>query len=360
MVKKRSGSGGLGAVLAPVVGATAVAAAFVDTVRGRRRPDGGTAPVTEGRREPAARSSSTRPTPENRFGRMPVVGDVLRVQQRYSELRGNNLAAAVAFQVFVSIFPLMLVIVGVIGLVSHNSDVDVAGEIVGNLGLTGESAETIRTAVETAEENRRATAPLGLAGLLWSGLGLVNAFQFAFNQAWQVEERGIKDKAIGLLWLGGAAVLFVATSALTTVLNWMPGFAAPIGIAAGLAVNLALWLWTFKVLPNRQLPARALVPGAVVGAVGMEALKVLGGIYVPKAVADSSQLYGSLGVVFAVLAWLLIFSRLVLYATVVNVTRWERRVGTVRTTIEVPGGPEVQPSDDVSRAGRVEKEDVRA
>jgi membrane protein len=293
------------------------------------------------------------------LAKIPGARFPLRVHLRYSELRGNNLAAAVAFQAFVSLFPLLLVLVAAVGFVSHHADVNVAGRIVANLGLTGEGADAVRNAVETAEENRSATAPLGLLALLWSGLGLINAFQFAFNQVWQVEERGLKDKAIGLLWLVGAVLLFVGASAVTTVLNWLPGFVAPLGVLVGLGVNFALWLWTFRVLPNRDVGWRPLIPGAVLGAVGMEVLKIVGGIYVPRAVANSSALYGSLGVVFAVLAWLLIFGRLVLYATVLNVVLWERHAGTVRTTIEVPAGDEIQPTDDVTRSGRVQRQDVQ-
>ena len=191
-----------------------------------------------------------------RLERMPVLGPILEVQKRYSELRGNNLAAAVTFQAFISLFPLMLVIVAVVGFVAAGTDVNVAGRIVDSLGLSGESARTITNAVTEAEKNRVATAPLAIAALLWSGLGLVNAFQFAFNQVWQVDERGMKDKAVGLLWLLGAALLFVATAAVTTVLNWLPGVMAPLGILVGLTVNFGLWLWTFKVLPNRSLPWR--------------------------------------------------------------------------------------------------------
>ena len=60
-------------------------------------------------------------------------------------------------------------------------------------------------------------------------------------------------------------------------------------------------------------------------AVGLEILKVVGAYYVPKAVASSSALYGSLGVIFALLAWLLIFGRLVVYSAVLNVVRYERK-----------------------------------
>lgn len=86
---------------------------------------------------------------------------------------------------------------------------------------------------------------------------------------------------------------------------------------------------------------------------------MVGGIYVPRAVSNSSQLYGTLGVVFAVLAWFLFFGRLILYSSVLNVVLHEKRVGTVRSVIDVPAQRGVQPSDDVTRSGRVERADVK-
>ena len=79
----------------------------------------------------------------------------------------------------------------------------------------------------------------------------------------------------------------------------LPGFLAPVAIVVSLVFDVGLWLLTFKVLTNHTLPWKALLPGAILGAVGLEVLKWFGGIYVPKAVASSSALYGSLGTVFA-------------------------------------------------------------
>jgi membrane protein len=168
---------------------------------------------------------------------------------------------------------------------------------------------------------------------------------------WQVNDRGVKDKVFGLFWLGGAAVLFVAGAAATTALRWLPGFLAPLGILVTFVVSLGLWMWTLRVLPNTKLPWRSLVPGALLGAIGLEILKVLGAYYVPKAVASSSQLYGSLGIVFAVLAWLLLFGRLVVYSAVLNVVRYETHQGTIRAVIEAPPIPDVRPV--ANRAGRL-------
>jgi membrane protein len=127
----------------------------------------------------------------------------------------------------------------------------------------------------------------------------------------------------------------------------------------GLTVNFALWLWAMKVLPNRDVGWKALVPGAVLGAVGFEILKAVGSIYVPRLVASSQALYGTLGTVFATLAWLLFFGRLLVYANVLNVVRWEEDHGTLSVEVEVPKVPG-EVSVTASRAGEIEPKPTSA
>lgn len=289
--------------------------------------------------------------------KLPFLRTPIAVHQRFNELQGSHLAASVTLQAFLSLFPLLLVATAAVGFVAGGGT-DVAGNVIENLGLTGDAASAVNDAVVAAEESRRAASVIGLAGLLWSGLGLISALQHAYDTVWQVEARGIKDKAVGLLWLAGAALLFVGSAAATTVLRWLPGILSPLGILVAFGVSLLLWIWTGKVLPNRPATIRMILPGAILGAVGLEALKAIGAFYVPRLVASSSQLYGSIGIVFAILAWLLIFSRLVVYSAVLNVVLHERRAGTVQATVEVPKGVTADATPEVDRTGRVEKEDA--
>ena len=265
-------------------------------------------------------------------------GTALRVHRRFNELNGNYMASAVTLAGFLSLFPLLLVAIAVLGFFSAGSD-QVAGDVVSRLGLTGDAARTVTTTIAQAERSRQVASVIGVAGLLWSGLGLVAALQYAVNASWQVTGRGWRDKLSGLLWLGGATTVFLASFGISAVLNFLPAVLAPAGILLGLAVNLGLWLWTFKALANRDVGWKALLPGAVLGAVGFEILKALGAFYVPRAVGSASALYGTLGVVFAILAWLLFFGRLVVYAAILNVVRWEEDHGTVTVDIEVPRVP---------------------
>lgn len=281
-------------------------------------------------------------------------GIALRVQDRFGELNGNYLAGAITLQAFLALFPLVLLAISIAGFVAAKANPNLGVEIVSYLGITGDAATEVSSALDRAVETRGTALGIGTIGLLWSSLGLVGALQYAYDQVWQVEPRGIKDKLVGLAWLLGAAVLFLTSAAATTLLGFLPSFFWPMSLLVTLAVNIALWMWTAKLLPNRDIGWRPLLPGAILGGVGLEALKLIGGFYVPRAVASSSALYGSIGIVFALLAWLFFFGRLVVYSACLNVVLWERKAGVVKATIEVPAHDKA--SGGVRRSGQAEDE----
>lgn len=260
---------------------------------------------------------------------------VMRVTDRFGAVGGGPLSASIALSTFVSLFPLLLVAIAVVGFLS-SSDSDFATRLISDLGLEGNAATTVRDALEAAEGSRQAATIVGLVGLLWSGLGVVGSLQTALNSVWQVKGRGLLDRAVALGWLAGAGALFLGTAALGPVLNLAPGPVKPLTILLGLALNTVLFTWTYTSLGNVRVGWRVHVAGALLVAVGFEVLKAVGAVYVPRAVASSSALYGSLGVVFAVLAWLLVYGRLIVYGAVVNVLRHEADAGTVTVQIEVP------------------------
>lgn len=268
------------------------------------------------------------------------LGWALAVHKRYSELYGNQMASAVTLTAFLTLFPLVLVGIAVIGFLSVGSD-DLPERIVENLGLTGRAADTITDAVGTAERSRRLASVVGIVGLLWTGLGLAGAVAYAYNTVWQVQARGLKDRLVGLTWLAGMGVLLAATFAASSAIQWIGAGISVLVVAVGIALNTALFLWTSWVLPHRRVPLRALLSAALVGGVALEVLKVVGTILVPRLVANSSALYGTIGVVFALLAWLLVFGRLVVYVAVIEVVGWEKTHGTVSVEIELPRLPGV-------------------
>lgn len=275
----------------------------------------------------------------------------LAVQQRFGAVQGGPLASYITLAAFLSLFPLLLVGIAVLGLFASRSDI--AQTVIDQLGLTGEAATLVHDTLDTASRSKRSASIIGFAGLLWSGLGLVNTLETAFGAVWQAEGRGLKDRLYALVWLVGSGVLLVGSVAATAAAGLLPGPLTWLSLIPTLVVDTALWLWTFTALTSRSgIPWRAHVPGAILGAVGFEILKVVGGVYVPRLVGSSSALYGSLGVVFALLAWLALFGRLCVYAACLNVVRWEGRHGTVKVNLEVPNVPEDEDPVAATRSGR--------
>jgi membrane protein len=245
------------------------------------------------------------------------------------------MASSITLAGFLSLFPLLLLGVAVLGFVSANRT-DFAQSVVDQFGLTGDAARQVLDAINEAEKTRRAASIVGLVGLLWAGLGVVGTLEQAFNATWQVTGRGWKAKLVDLVWLGGAFVLFLATSALAPVAASLPGPAVVPTVVFGLVLDTVLLMWMFRALTNVAVPWTDHLPGAIIGAVGVEILKVLGAFYVPRAAASASALYGSIGVVFAILAWLALFARLIVYASALNVVRHEQHHGTVTVEVRAP------------------------
>lgn len=267
--------------------------------------------------------------------RFPAFDVLMAVLERFGAVGAGPLAASIGLAAFLSLFPLILVAIAVTGFVSAGSP-DLARDVIGELGLTGQAAEMAEEAIASAEGTRRAASVVGLAGLMWSGLAVVGSLQAGINAAWQTKGRGMLDRAFALLWLLGAGFLVLVTLSLGPLLRILPGPIAPLTVLAGVSLNVVIFLWTFTTLGNLSLGWRAHLPGAVLAGIGFEVLKVLGATVVPYWVATSSAMYGALGVVFAALAWLLLYGRLVMYAAVLNVVCYERHAGTVTVELEVP------------------------
>jgi membrane protein len=287
--------------------------------------------------------------------RWPWFGKVLDVHERVGDVRGGFIASAITINVFLALFPLLLVVIAIVGFVASD-DPTVADDIIRELGLSGDAAETMSDAVAKAADSAKAASILGLAGLLWSGLNVVAAVEEGIRAPWQEKGAGMKAKFVGIGWLFGASAIFLGSVALGAVLNFLPE-EVPKGVISvgvvliGLLVEFGVFLWTFWLLGNHKVGIRPLVPGAVVAAVGFEILKLVGTVMVPQLVKSSSALYGPIGIVFAILAWLALIARLLVYSSAVNAVNWEESHGTVNLSIQVPNLPDDEPAPEASRGG---------
>ena len=247
------------------------------------------------------------------------------------------MAAAVTLYGFFALFAIGVLAVAVIGFVAAGNR-GAADDIARWLGVEGSTAHTIVASVDTARRSRHLTTVVGALGLLWVGSGFAVAVAETYDAAWSVPHRGARSRAVGLVWLVGAAVLLGAGGFVTAGFTRLPTELAPLVLVVSLTVDTGLFVWTSWVLPNRHIPLRSMLGPAVAGAVGLEVLKVLGAYVVPRLVENSSALYGTIGAVLGMLTWMLMFGRLIVFVTVAEVVAVERSAASPNSVVATGGG----------------------
>jgi len=261
------------------------------------------------------------PVPSNVVSR--AISRLRELQHRYNAISGPTLAGGVTLYGFLALFALLVLGIAILGFVSADNS-HLAQDITAELGLTGQAARVITDSVNAAQKSRGLASIVGVVGLLWLGTSFALVVANAFDAAWRVPGRGLRDRAWGLVWLLGAAALLGIAGLATASWNLLPTAFAPLVVVISLASNAALWMWTSWILPNREVGWRILLLPALLAAVALEVLKVAGAYIVPRYVERSSELYGTIGVVFAILLWLLVLGRVVVYLAVIEAWRAER------------------------------------
>lgn len=278
---------------------------------------------------------------KDRLEETPVIGTVLAVNERYTEDLGNHLAASIAFFGFLSLFPILLLGLAVAGF-AFAGDPQAQQEVVAGVtaavpGLGAALGDTIEIAVRT----RGATGLIGLIGVLFAGLRVIDGATLAISRVFRVDatdESAVIRKARAL---GNLALLGLLTI-LGTTAGALAGFIVviadagglpeavvrlrgPIAFALSFALDLLLFVVAYRLLTAARGPAwRELVPGALLAAAGWTALKVFGAAYVSNTAEQWDALYGALGVVIGAMLLLFLAARILIYGAELNALRLER------------------------------------
>jgi inner membrane protein YhjD len=251
----------------------------------------------------------------------------IAVAKKFGDDRAGNLAALIAYYGFFSLFPLLLVLVGVLGLVLRgHPDLErsVIDSAIGQFPIIGDQ---IRNNVKSVAGSN-VTLGIGTLTALWAGLGVTQAAQNAMNEIWDVP---IKDRPNfliarlrGLIMLVVLGILVLASTLLSTMGTAEARFAGALrvaGFAGSLALNLALYLVAFRVLTRKKLSWGDVFPGALIGAVLWTGLQAGGSYLMNHQVKHATAVYGFFGFVIGLLAWIYLGAQLTLYAAEVNVVR---------------------------------------
>jgi YihY family inner membrane protein len=257
--------------------------------------------------------------------RLAALAFPFAVVRKFGDDQAGNLAALIAYYGFFSLFPLLLVLVTVLGMILRtNPDLQtrILDSALANFPVIGtEISRNVH-----ALEGSGATLAVGIALTLWAGLGVVKATQTAMNSVWNVpfqhRPNFLRSTLRALIMLGVLGVMTLVSAAAGTIGGgsgqwWL----VILGLAVSLIVNLFLFLLAFRILTSESLTWGDVLPGAAAGSVAWTILQALGGYYVSRQLQGASEVYGTFAMVIGLLAWIFIGAQVTLLAAEVNVVR---------------------------------------
>jgi len=262
--------------------------------------------------------------------RHPRLSFPAAVVKKFGDDQAGQLAALIAYYAFVSLFPLLLVFVTVLGFVlqgNPSAQEHVLNSTLSQFPIIGTQ---LKDNVHSLTGSAGALA-IGLAGSLLGALGITGAAQNAFNQVWHVPRKErpnfLSWRLRGLGTIVGLGVLSIlSTTVAGAVTAQIPhGTLATTGaVVLALATNLLLFFAAFRLLTVDAVRTRDLLPGVLVAAVLWQALQYLGGYYVAHVVRHAQETSALFAFVLGLLAWLYIGGQLLVLAAEINVVRARR------------------------------------
>ncbi|HWI09595.1 MAG TPA: YihY/virulence factor BrkB family protein [Solirubrobacteraceae bacterium] len=260
------------------------------------------------------------------------------LRRTWREFREDNLtdwAAALTYYGILSLFPGLLVLVSLLGVVGASA----TQPLIDNLGTVapGEAKEIATSALQGLQENRSAGGVLALTGVavaLWSASNYVGAFIRASNAIYEIGEGRpfwkIRPLQIGVtivmvLLLALCALAVVVTGPLAETVGDVVG----LGSTAVVLWDIAKWpviaiifmvmlAFLYYASPNVRHPRfRWVSPGAVVAVVIWLVASAAFALYV-AGFGSYDKTYGTLGGVIVFLTWLWLSNIAVLLGAELN------------------------------------------
>ena len=257
-----------------------------------------------------------------------------RALREFNEDKVTDWAAALTYYGVLSIFPMLLALISLLGLFGQSATQPILDNL--NSIAPGPAKTIITQAIQNLQRSQGAGIMffVGLALALWSASGYVAAFMRASNDIWDVEEGRPAWKTIPVR-LGTTALLLVLMTASALAVVLTGPLAKRVGDLVGLgSTAVQVWdiaKWPVLVLivsfmiallyyatPNVKHPKFQWVsPGSLMAVVVWIAVSALFAFYVAN-FGSYNKTYGALGGVIVFLTWLWITNNVILLGAEVN------------------------------------------
>jgi YihY family inner membrane protein len=252
------------------------------------------------------------------------------VVKKFGDDRGGQLSAMLAFYGFLSIFPLLLLLVTVLGFLGggpHSLAHRIEASAFSQFPLVGSK---LSSNIHALHSGSAFGLVVGILVVLWGSQGALQTAQFAQAEIWHVPAvvrpnfwARLGRTALMLVLLGVFLFATTALAGLVTIGNH--GTGAAIGaVLLSLVLNVILFGVAFRVLTPHQIDWSELWPGAILGGLGWTVLQYVGGVLVEHNLRNTSKVYGSFALVLGLIAFLYLSAQMTVFAAEVNVVRARR------------------------------------
>jgi membrane protein len=250
-------------------------------------------------------------------GRSRGFDHVCRAILRYDEVLGGRLAAAIAYYGFFAVFALALIGYSVFSLLVK-ANVDLSDVVQSFLGQNLPFLD-----VEAILASGRTVGFIGLFGLIFTGIGWVEAIRSSQRLIWRLNQqpgniviRQLLDLLvlIGILLLIAVSVLAVA--ALESLLSWLADDRASVLLAVvswtlTVGINMLLAAALLVAVPRLRMTVRRLVPPVLVVGIGITLLNTVGKTFV--GFVQRNPAYALVGGAVGLLVYLYVFNQMLLF-----------------------------------------------
>ncbi|GAA8843816.1 hypothetical protein DUHN55_09170 [Helicobacter pylori] len=259
--------------------------------------------------------------------RHPVLGFPIAVVYKFFDDFGGYLCALLTYYGFLSLFPGLLLLSTVVGIVLQGQpewQERILDSALSEFPIVGDELRTTGTI---------GGGPVGLlvGGLaaLYGGLGVGQALQYASNTAWMVPRNSrpnpFASRGRGLLLLLVAGLTIVVTTGLTTYLQQLVsgGYTGWAITIASVLLNTLVIAVIFIIATSRPLDLTDVLPGALLAALSWQAMQAVGAVYVSTVIERASNLNSVFAIVLGLLVFLYTMSVAIMLCVEVNVVRKE-------------------------------------
>ena len=258
----------------------------------------------------------------------------LAVLYKYIDDQGYYLTAMITYYGFLSLFPLLLLTLTILGFLLHDN-ADLQGRVLDSaLRQFPVVGDQLRDNVQSLRGSTFALV-ISIVLSVYGSLGVAQAAQTAMNRVWGISRNArpnpLRSRLRSLLMLaivGGGVLVSTGLSAVTTAAD---AFGSDVGTSARVAVtvlsmglNLALVIVAYLLLTARRLALREILPGAVIAAVVWQVLQWLATYYLGHMLRGASATYGLFGIVLGLLAWIYLGALTLVFCAEINAVRSRR------------------------------------